>query len=93
VRLIQGINASRTFKQITPERKLVERKPKDDGIELLSSIADKADKGKSPIDPLTVRDNVLTTIVKAQRELGDTTAAAKTEQRIKVKRPKIAKAA
>jgi hypothetical protein len=93
VRLIHGINASRTFKQITPDKKLVERKVQNDGVNLLSSIVDNADKGKSPIDPLTIRDNVLTTIVRAQRDLGDMTAAAKTEKRIKVKPVKAAKAA
>jgi hypothetical protein len=91
VRLIHGINAARHFKTIPAgEMKVQVRKARtNDSIKLLAGIAENADKGKSPIDPFTIRDNVLTTLVKMQRDRGDSVAAAKTEERIK---PKAARA-
>src|SRR5262249_14058064 len=82
VRLIQGINASRTFKIVTPEKKrIVARKAKQESISLLSALAESADKGR--IDPLTIDNNILPSLEKAHRNLGDTTAASKVEERRK----------
>ncbi len=95
VRLIHGINDARHFK-ILPAGELkvhVRRARHDDSIKLLSAIAENADKGRSPIDPLTIRDNVLTTLVKVQHDRGDTAAAAKIEERLKAKKAKVVRAA
>lgn len=91
VRLIHGINSARRFKMIPPgEAKVHVRKPDHaHSNKALSAIVENADKGKSLIDPLTIRDNVLTTLAKVQRDIGDTAAAAKIEERIKVRRPRV----
>lgn len=91
VRFIHGINSARRFKMIVPgEEKIQVRKP-DHGHsnKVLTAIVENADKGKSPIDPLTIRDNVLTTLVNVQRDMGDMATAAKIEERIKPKRPRV----
>ncbi len=94
VRLIQGINAARSFKIVTPEKKVVARKARNkESVQLLTSLAESAEKGTSRIDPITVDNNVLTSLAKAQRGLGDTAAAKKTEERMKVVAAKAGKAA
>lgn len=95
VRLIHGINDSRHFKLLPggETRVQVRRARHENSIKLLSAIAENSDKGKSMIDPLTIRDNVLSTLINAQRDAGDTVAAAKLEERIKVRKAKAAKAA
>lgn len=92
VRLMHGINDARNFKVLPPgEMKVHLRQARhENSIKLLSGIADNAEKGKTPIDPLTIRDNVLTTLINVQRDFGDTAAAAKTEEKIKVRKGKAA---
>lgn len=91
VRLIHGINSARHFKKIPPGEAKVHVRKADlaHSNKVLSAIVENADKGKSPIDPLTIRDNVLTTLVKVQRDIGDMAAAAKIEERIKVRPPRL----
>jgi hypothetical protein len=94
VRMIHGINERRTFKTLTPEKMVSLRKAKPDrSSNLLSIVVDNADKGKSPIDPLILRELVLPNLARAQEGVGDVTAAAKTAERIKAKKTKAAKAA
>jgi hypothetical protein len=93
VRLMHGVNDARNFKFLPAgERKIIVRKARhENSIKLLSSIVDNSEKGKTPIDPLTVRDNVLTTLLDVQREYGDTAAAAKVEEKIEVRKTRAAK--
>ena len=81
VRLIQGVNASRTFKIVTPQKRIVARKAKQESISLLSALAESADKSR--IDSLTIDSNVLPSLEKAHRNLGDSIAASKVEERRK----------
>jgi hypothetical protein len=73
VRLVKGINASREFKTITEENKIVVRPAQlDESTKLLSAAAD-----SRVLDSVTTQ-MTLTNLAEVQTKAGDETAAKKT---------------
>src|SRR5581483_6975671 len=78
-RIVKGVNAGRTFKTITTEKKLEVRDPQSaESIKLLSAAIDTAEPGT--LDPITM-DNTIHRLAQVQRAAGDDKGAAATMKR------------
>jgi hypothetical protein len=86
--LVKGMNLSREFKRLTPEKKVVTREPEyQAAARYLSSVADS--EASRLIDPTTM-DMALNQLAATQEAMGDEKAAKATLKRVA---PKAARAA